>query len=117
MPRDPASRARSRFSITISPGSRQPCVVTDSSIPALRVASCGELRAADAGVFVCLRGWVNRRRDHGGLIFIDIRDRDGLTQLVFDPSDNLDAAAFATAERLRAEFVIRVNGTVRRDRQ
>jgi aspartyl-tRNA synthetase len=88
-------------------------VVTDSSIPALRVASCGELRAPDAGVFVCLRGWVNRRRDHGGLIFIDIRDRDGLTQLVFDPSDNLDVAVFATAERLRAEFVIRVNGTVR----
>ncbi len=85
-------------------------MVTDTAI---RVASCGELRAADAGACVRLRGWVNRRRDHGGLIFIDIRDRDGLTQLVFDPGDNLDPAVFAAAERLRAEFVVSVSGTVR----
>jgi aspartyl-tRNA synthetase len=72
------------------------------------------LRVADAGAEVCLRGWVNRRRDHGGLIFIDIRDRDGLTQLVFDPSsDELSAEVFARAERLRAEFVIAVSGHVR----
>jgi aspartyl-tRNA synthetase len=63
---------------------------------------------------VCLRGWVNRRRDHGGLIFIDLRDRDGLTQLVFDPSSgDVDAAMFALAERLRAEFVVSVRGRVR----
>jgi aspartyl-tRNA synthetase len=86
-------------------------VATDT---ALRVASCGELRAADADAPVRLRGWINRRRDHGGLIFIDIRDRDGLTQLVFDPSDTVDSAVFTTAERLRAEFVIGVSGTVRR---
>ncbi len=60
-----------------------------------------------------MRGWVNRRRDHGGLIFIDIRDRDGLTQLVFDPGDDLDPAVFAVAERLRAEFVISASGIVR----
>jgi aspartyl-tRNA synthetase len=83
-------------------------------MPALRVVSCGELRAGDAGAGVCLRGWVNRRRDHGGLIFIDIRDRDGLTQLVFDPSsDELSGAVFALAERLRGEFVISARGHVR----
>ncbi len=80
----------------------------------VRIASCGELRAADAGAEVHLRGWVNRRRDHGGIIFIDIRDRDGLTQLVFDPSnDSLSAAVFERAERLRAEFVMSVTGQVR----
>jgi aspartyl-tRNA synthetase len=90
-------------------------VVTDNPYSAtVRLASCGELRAADAGSDVCLRGWVNRRRDHGGLIFIDIRDRDGLTQLVFDPSSaTLDRAAFERAERLRGEFVISVSGHVR----
>ena len=89
-------------------------MVTDTAMPALRIASCGELRAADAGSGVRLRGWVNRRRDHGGLIFIDIRDRDGLTQLVFDPSSaTLPAAIFAIAERLRGEFVISVSGDVR----
>jgi aspartyl-tRNA synthetase len=88
-------------------------VVTDTATPAIRIASCGELRADDAGATVRLRGWVNRRRDHGGLIFIDVRDRDGLTQLVFDPSEIADAALFVAAERLRAEFVIGVNGAVR----
>ena len=80
----------------------------------MAIVSCGQLRAADAGSEVCLRGWVNRRRDHGGLIFIDMRDRDGLTQLVFDPSAaELGATTFATAERLRNEFVISVTGRVR----
>ncbi|MHB8140591.1 MAG: aspartate--tRNA ligase [Vulcanimicrobiaceae bacterium] len=73
-------------------------------------ASCGNLRAQDIGAFVELNGWVNRRRDHGGLIFLDIRDRDGLTQIVFDPSH----PSFAQAERLRHEDVIRVRGRVRR---
>ncbi len=77
-------------------------------------ATCGQLRPADAGAGVRLRGWVNRRRDHGGLIFIDVRDRDGLTQLVFDPSDaQLGGDTFAVAERLRNEFVIEVGGVVR----
>ncbi len=78
---------------------------------ALAIVACGELSAADAGSHVELRGWVHRRRDHGGLIFIDVRDRSGLTQIVFDPTD---AATFATAETLRSEDVVAVRGTVRR---
>ena len=72
--------------------------------------TCGALRAADVGRDVELNGWVHRRRDHGGLIFIDLRDRDGLTQITFDPAD---AATFAVAESLRSEFVVRVRGRVR----
>jgi aspartyl-tRNA synthetase len=73
--------------------------------------SCGALGAADVDRDVDLSGWVHRRRDHGGLIFIDLRDRDGLTQITFDPAD---AATFRLAESLRSEFVIRVRGRVRR---
>jgi len=72
---------------------------------------CGKLTAADAGNFVELAGWVHRRRDHGGLIFIDVRDRTGLTQVTFDPSKG---ETFAQAETLRSEDVVRVRGTVRR---
>ena len=72
--------------------------------------SCGALRAADVGASVELNGWVNRRRDHGGLIFVDLRDRDGITQIVFDPGD----PSFKDAEHLRHEDVIRVRGSVRR---
>jgi len=72
--------------------------------------SCGTLRAGYAGRTVELAGWVNRRRDHGGLIFVDLRDREGVTQVVFDPQN----AAFAEAEHLRNEDVLRVAGTVRR---
>ena len=73
--------------------------------------SCGALTAADVGRPVELNGWVHRRRDHGGLIFIDLRDRDGITQVTFDPSK---AEIFARAETLRSEFVLRVRGNVRR---
>jgi aspartyl-tRNA synthetase len=72
--------------------------------------SCGALRANDEKAVVELAGWVNVRRDHGGLIFADLRDRDGITQIVFDPQ----GASFSEAERLRHEDVIRVRGTVRR---
>ena len=72
--------------------------------------SCGALRASDVQSTVDVRGWVNRRRDHGGLIFIDVRDRDGITQLTFDPQN---AATFAVAETLRPEDVIGVIGVVR----
>lgn len=71
--------------------------------------SCGTLRASDAGSSVELSGWINRRRDHGGLIFVDLRDRDGITQIVFDPQH----ASFKDAESLRHEDVVRVAGTVR----
>ncbi|MFN2459109.1 MAG: aspartate--tRNA ligase [Candidatus Velthaea sp.] len=74
-------------------------------------ATCGSLTADDVDADVELRGWVHRRRDHGGLIFVDIRDRDGITQLIFDP---VEAGAFATAETLRGEDVIAARGAVRR---
>jgi aspartyl-tRNA synthetase len=74
-----------------------------------RVA-CGALTAADAGRRVEINGWVHRRRDHGGLIFIDVRDRSGITQVVFDPSLG---ETFARAETLRSEDVVRVRGVVR----
>jgi aspartyl-tRNA synthetase len=72
--------------------------------------TCGALRASDAGSEVELCGWVNRRRDHGGLIFVDLRDRDGITQIVFDPQH----PAFSTAEHLRSEDVLRITGIVRK---
>ncbi len=72
--------------------------------------SCGALRASDVQSTIDVRGWVNRRRDHGGLIFIDVRDRDGITQLTFDPQN---AATFAIAETLRPEDVIGAIGVVR----
>jgi aspartyl-tRNA synthetase len=75
----------------------------------MRTCYTGQVSRDHLGQTVTLYGWVNRRRDHGGVIFIDLRDRAGLAQIVFDP----DNAAFATAERLRNEFCIRVTGLVR----
>ncbi|HLJ29261.1 MAG TPA: aspartate--tRNA ligase [Candidatus Angelobacter sp.] len=77
-----------------------------------RTHMCGELRTEHAGQQVVLMGWVNRRRDMGNLIFIDLRDRTGVTQLVFDKSDN--AAAHEKAGILRSEFVVAALGNVRR---
>ncbi|MGE5549219.1 MAG: aspartate--tRNA ligase [Bacteroidota bacterium] len=76
-----------------------------------RTIDCGRLRSADAGKQVVLNGWVARRRDHGGLIFIDLRDRSGLVQVVFTPEQ--DAQVFAAAEDLRLEYVVAVWGKVR----
>jgi aspartyl-tRNA synthetase len=75
---------------------------------AYRTHTCGALRAGDTGQSVRLSGWINRKRDHGGLVFVDLRDHYGLTQLVFAP----ETPGFATIERLRAESVIRVDGEV-----
>jgi aspartyl-tRNA synthetase len=75
---------------------------------AYRTHTCGALRAADTGKLVRLSGWIHRKRDHGGLIFIDLRDNYGLTQLVVSPS----TPGFDLVERLRAESVIRVDGEV-----
>ncbi len=78
----------------------------------IRSRVCGELRAADVGEEVILAGWVHRRRDHGGLVFADLRDRSGLVQCVFDP--DASGAAFVTAEQMRPEWVVSLRGTVRR---
>ncbi len=74
-----------------------------------RSHTCGGLRATNNGETVRLSGWVHRVRDHGGLLFIDLRDHYGLTQVVADP----DSGAFKVAETLRSEWVIRVDGRVR----
>ncbi len=71
---------------------------------------CNELKAVNIGKEVTLRGWVDRRRDHGGVIFIDLRDREGKTQVVFNPDFNKET--HAVAEGLRSEYVIWVKGTV-----
>ena len=76
---------------------------------AYRTHTCGALRATDAGSTVRLSGWVHRVRDHGGVLFIDLRDHYGLTQVVVDP----DSPAFRAAETVRAEWVMRIDGTCR----
>jgi aspartyl-tRNA synthetase len=77
----------------------------------MRTHYCGELSAALVDRTVTLCGWAHRRRDHGGVIFIDLRDREGLAQVVCDPDRQ---AAFSAAERVRNEYVLRVTGRVRR---
>jgi aspartyl-tRNA synthetase len=79
----------------------------------LKSHNCGDLRADDDGREVSLAGWVHRRRDHGGLIFIDLRDSHGLVQVVFNPQDE-GGTAHAVASEARVEYVLRVQGTVRR---
>ena len=76
----------------------------------MRTHTCAELTAALIGKRVTLAGWAHRRRDHGGVIFIDLRDRDGLAQVVCDPDR---AEAFKVADRVRGEYVLRVSGSVR----
>ena len=75
-----------------------------------RTHTCGELRLSDAGKEVTLAGWVQRSRKMGGMTFIDLRDRYGITQLVFNEENN--AALCEQANRLGREFVIQVKGTV-----
>ena len=74
--------------------------------------NCGELRRDNIGEEVTLTGWVWHRRDHGGLIFVDLRDREGMTQISFDP-ENSGGVAFHTAETIRSEWPIKVTGVVR----
>ena len=77
-----------------------------------RTHTCGQLRPTHLGQIVTLTGWVQTNRDHGGIIFVDLRDRDGLTQVVFDP-DICAPVVKEQADRLRSEWVIEVTGTVR----
>src|SRR5258707_10840977 len=76
----------------------------------MRTEYCGKTDTRFLGQTISLCGWAHRRRDHGGVIFIDLRDREGLVQIVCDPDR---AATFAVAEKLRHEFVIGVTGLVR----
>src|SRR5213595_1476296 len=75
-----------------------------------RTHDCGALRASDAGKRVVLFGWVNARRDHGGCVFIDLRDRGGMTQVVFEPTTN--AEAHTLSGELRNEYCVGITGTV-----
>ncbi|MGH6876821.1 MAG: amino acid--tRNA ligase-related protein, partial [Rhizomicrobium sp.] len=75
---------------------------------AYRTHSCGSLRLENVGSRVRLSGWVNRRRDHGGLLFLDLRDHYGITQGVIEP----ESPAFAEADRVRAEWVVTITGSV-----
>ena len=77
-----------------------------------KTTTCGELTVASVGRTVTLMGWVNRRRDHGDLIFVDLRDRWGITQVVFDPEDSM--AAWQQAREVRNEYVLAVTGDVAR---
>ena len=77
----------------------------------MRTHYCGQVTAEHLDQTVTLCGWVHRRRDHGGVIFLDLRDREGLVQIVCDPDS---PETFRTAESLRNEYVVRVTGTVRR---
>jgi len=77
----------------------------------LRTYTCGELKTENAGKPATLCGWVHRRRDHGGLIFVDLRDRYGFTQIVFDPENK---PTFAAAEKIRPEWVLKITGVVRK---
>lgn len=77
----------------------------------MRTHYCGSLTEAQIDQTVTLCGWVHRRRDHGGVIFLDMRDRDGLVQVVIDPDT---PEAFATADKARSEYVLKITGRVRR---
>jgi aspartyl-tRNA synthetase len=72
--------------------------------------TCGELTKKDVGAVVTLMGWVHTRRDHGGLIFVDLRDRGGITQVVFNPGTS--AEAHERAHEIRSEYVLSATGTV-----
>ncbi|MHB9003580.1 MAG: aspartate--tRNA ligase [Coriobacteriia bacterium] len=77
----------------------------------LRTHTCGAVSTAQVGEIVTLAGWVGKRRDHGGLVFLDLRDRTGILQCVFDPDTS--GEAFVTAEQVRPEWVVKLTGTVR----
>jgi aspartyl-tRNA synthetase len=76
----------------------------------MRSHYCGDVNENLEGQTVTVAGWMHRRRDHGGVIFIDLRDREGLVQVVCNPED---AESFAIAERVRSEYVLQIEGEVR----
>ncbi|MGB1906301.1 MAG: OB-fold nucleic acid binding domain-containing protein, partial [Spongiibacter sp.] len=76
----------------------------------MRSHYCGSLGSENIDQDVTICGWVDRRRDHGGVIFLDMRDREGIVQVVFDPDTE---EHFATADRVRSEYVLKIRGRVR----
>ena len=78
-----------------------------------RTNRCAELNAADVGKTVTVMGWVQKSRNKGGIIFVDLRDRSGILQIIFEGTD-IDADGFEKAARLRSEFVVAVTGVVER---
>ncbi len=105
-------RGRVRYDAVMSkpkPAARPPEAAFSLATP-YRDATCGELRAGDAGKTVRMAGWVHRRRDHGHLIFLDLRDRYGITQVVVDAQES--PAAHETASKVRNEFVVGLEGAV-----
>ena len=85
-----------------------PVFSKEFTMHAYRSHTCGQLRKTDVGTSARLSGWVHRRRDHGGLLFIDLRDHYGITQCVIEP----DGAAFAEVDKVRSEWVITLTGKV-----
>ena len=110
MSRAAARRTSGNLPVDTIPGPCPRPVSPGLFASAYRTHTCGELRASDAGSEVRLSGWVNRRRDQGGLIFLDLRDRQGITQVVIDRTDS--PGAHETGSQVRTEFVLTVVGTV-----
>src|ERR687883_1238187 len=97
----------------LSAASRRPrraCLHSERKMHRYRTHTCGELREGAVGEHVRLSGWCHRIRDHGGVLFIDLRDHYGITQCVADP----DSPAFRLAETVRAEWVVRIDGRVKK---
>ena len=86
--------------------------MSDSIQGMKRSCYCGEVSLANVGEELVLTGWTHRRRDHGGVIFVDLRDREGLVQVVFDPA-KVSGEVFEKAETIRNEYVLAVRGKVR----
>src|SRR6202008_4546867 len=108
VPGPPLALTRRAVPCAVPARSSHPLFVLSVMHP-YRTKTCGELRKENVGQTVRLSGWVNRVRDHGGLLFIDLRDHYGLTQIVADP----DSPAFKTAETVRAEWCLRIDGEVK----
>lgn len=79
--------------------------IREANFTMMRSHYCGQLNESLDGQEITLCGWVHRRRDHGGVIFLDVRDREGLAQVVFDPDR---AETFATADKVRSEYVVKI---------
>lgn len=96
--------------LDVREASKRISITRSETTTMMRSHYCGQLNESLEGQEITLCGWVHRRRDHGGVIFLDIRDRDGLAQVVFDPDR---AETFAAADRVRSEYVVKVTGKVR----